>query len=622
MSQGNDLFAEMFLSNTPTKRANSGSTNAGKQRLSEGPAAGPEFLRISQLPTRDWQKDYDVPQLIREYTAELRDPRVPAPADKSELLPMQAAALHDLRVYKRLYVVANMGTGKLGLAALAPTVAGFTRKNTLYVVPSALKEKTIREIQEWHRAGWRVCLPDNIISCDELASRTKKNLLYDLAPHCIVIDESHVFGNPDSGRSTRLDRYVDDARPLVIPMTGTPGDSTLNTVRHLLIWSLGEQSCPLPTDANEWWLWKAALDDSSFDPAKKRKRERPPPGVLADWVPDGVEVSLETVRNAVGLRIESTPGVFYYRTDDAPGSLRMVSWQFTNHPPTLAQEFAAARGGADELSDGRVIDVPVDDKVLFQTLGLGFVRIIDPPPPMEWRAARKAWNSYAREVLRDESLGFDTPGEIVLAIERGDLIDTSGSYETWKAIYPTFEVHKHVVWLTDAVAEAVCERVRDRPEGEPVLVWVPYPALGRKLSKLLGVPFFHSKGFSADGEYVERYDPRGGPCVLSVNANATGRNLQGRYSRNIVVGDISKADRLQQLIARTHRRGQTATETHVEFFVASIETALSLHKARERAKLDRDLGRAKQSKLLDGDWLVPDVASFWDNSSPIWSKKR
>jgi len=470
-------------------------------------------------------------------------------------------------------------------------------------------------------AGWRVCLPNNIINSNVLADRTRKNFLYDLAPHAIVIDESHEFANPESGRSSRLDRYVEDARPLVIPMTGTPGDSTLNSVRHLLMWSVGAENCPLPTDKAEWWLWKQALDADIRTKAKNpRKQQRPPPGVLADWLLPGEEPSLENVRNAVGRRLERTPGVFYNRSDDAPGSLRMTAEQFTAHPPVIVEEFAAARAGKDELSDGRVIDVPVDDKVLFQTLGLGFVRIIDPPPPMEWREARKAWNSYCRELLKDENLGIDTPGEAILMLERGDIIDTSGSYEVWKAIKPTFEAKKHVVWLTDVVAEAVAARAR--LQESPTLVWVPYPALGSKLAKLLGVPFFHSGGLSHDGSGLSIEQYGGAHAVLSVAANATGRNLQDRYFRNIVVGDISKADRLQQLIARTHRRGQPSPETHVEFFIASIETVLSLHKARERARFDRDQGRARSSKLLNGDWLVPAVSDFWVSGSDIWSKPR
>ena len=159
-----------------------------------------------------------------------------------------------------------------------------------------------------------------------------------------------------------------------------------------------------------------------------------------------------------------------------------------------------------------------------------------------------------------------------LAFRDGRLIDTSGAWQRWQDIRPSFRAHREIVWLDTSVLKFVSERVTSSPE--PMIVWTAFPAFGEALSQLTGLPFFHELGLdSRSGEHIQ--STRGGRSVIaSIAANSTGRNLQDRWSRNLIVGCPGKADLLQQLIGRTHRRGQMAPVVRVEVLLASIETRL------------------------------------------------
>jgi hypothetical protein len=188
---------------------------------------------------------------------------------------------------------------------------------------------------------------------------------------------------------------------------------------------------------------------------------------------------------------------------------------------------------------------------------------------------------------------------------------------------PTFEVHKHTVWIDDGALQFVEEYIARQDAG--CIVWTAFPAFGQKLARRTGLEFFHAGGLSASGKSIETYVPGvDGPraVIASINANATGRNLQNRWFRNLVVGCPAKADLLQQLIGRTHRRGQAAETVYVDVLFSSIENVLSLYKARERATVDRTLGRALESRLLDCDWQVRPLIEHVDVSSPVWSARR
>jgi hypothetical protein len=569
-------------------------TAAGKFFAAEGVWRGPEFDRIKALPRRRWQDAPDLERLTELLSKRLRRREGP------RLLQWQAAALRELNDYGRLYVVGSVGQGKTLITALAPVIR--KAKRPLFVTYKNLLDKTRLEFRELAE-DWNICQNYEFISCEKLSRAESADFLDKLQPDMVVWDESAAAKSIKSGRTRRMGRFL-KAHPecTFVPLTGTPGDTSLSEYAHLLEWALGPENTPLPASWVEFQQWQQALDVNVPN--------RRAPGVLTDFSYGNED--LQAVREGVGRRIEETPGVIYSRSASVDIPLVLQSIVYDGPAPVLEY----VRRSGDELPDGRVIETPLERYRLFQTLNLGFARVIDPPPPKDWRDARKEWSGFVTDILSQSKYALDTPDQVKRLCESGEL-DSYGVYEAWKEIKPSFTIVSHVEWFDDGALEFVAEWAA----ANDGLVWVPFPAFAERLAKLSGLPYFHEGGFcDALGMSVEEYGRKygGKSVIVSTQANDKGRNLQA-WNLNLVVGVSGKADQQEQQLGRTHRRGQTRP-VEVQYLIASIENLESLYKARERAEHDRDTGRNESGKLLSGTWEV----LGWDEVSrlegPRWKK--
>ena len=154
------------------------------------------------------------------------------------------------------------------------------------------------------------------------------------------------------------------------------------------------------------------------------------------------------------------------------------AWVHDKYSSVVDELFEFVRESDDELPDGRVLDTQLEKYNFFATLNLGYYRIIDPPPPTEWRAARQAFRSYVNECLDDQSLDFETAGEVTYALDQNEL-DSCGVYEAWKDIEPSFKPFSKVEWFTNEVVDLLAEWMSEND----ALVWTPFTAFGRAISK-------------------------------------------------------------------------------------------------------------------------------------------
>ena len=76
----------------------------------------------------------------------------------------------------------------------------------------------------------------------------------------------------------------------------------------------------------------------------------------------------------------------------------------------------------------------------------------------------------------------------------------------------------------------------------------------------------------------------GGVVVASIDANREGKNLQGHWYRNLVTTPPTTATWWEQLIGRTHRRGQASDEVHVDVLMGCRENYDALLTALARAQ--------------------------------------
>ena len=422
----------------------------------------------------------------------------------------------------------------------------------------------------------------------------------------LVVHNCHLFKSPKSGRTKRLDRYL-KAHPecVFVPLTGTPGDDSIKNIAHIQRWVHGADNSPLPTDYLETEHWSQCLDSKVI-----RRRA---PGALV-FFSKGAE-DLDDVRRGVGARISETPGNVYDRSEtDAQCSLYLEPLQFDGYPVSTEQTFQHVRETGDQTPDGRILETPIEAYLLYQTMALEFYHIIDPPPPPEWRQARKDWTGFVRDILGQTKLGLDTPLQVGQLCHRNEL-DSQGAYERWKALEPTFKPNSKTVWFGQAAVEFIADWMLKNH----AIVWVEYPCVGNKLKELTGLPFFHAQGVDQKLGSIETFEGKTS-AILSRQANFLGRNLQNRWNRMLFTTPPSKSDILEQALGRLHRQGQQADEVEAFFFLGSIENLESLYKARARAEFDRDYGRSESNKLLTSDWCLPTFEDASRLTGARWKK--
>lgn len=224
-------------------------------------------------------------------------------------------------------------------------------------------------------------------------------------------------------------------------------------------------------------------------------------------------------------------------------------------------------------------------------------------PPEEWRRVRREWNAFVREILA-KSRTLDSPLQVVNACDAGRL--PNQTLEAWRAIEHTFKPVTVPVWHDDSALRVCLEWMR-----EPGIVWVEHQFFGHCLAALSGKKYYGAKGLTDRGEFIDDADPNTA-VILSIDANKEGRNLQHKWSRNLVTAPPEGADIWQQMLGRTHRPGQIADEVEVDVLLGCKEHANAWRRALSAAEAIRDTTGADSKLLLaDVDWPSEDeIAGF------------
>jgi hypothetical protein len=289
------------------------------------------------------------------------------------LLPWQGQALVEIVQCDGAFLGLPVGVGKTHVFELAPSV--LRSEVSVLIVPAALRDKTYAARREIREAWALPAPPSQVLSREELALESRKDLLTLLAPDLILIDECHALANPSAATVRRLNRYI-GSNPAcrVVVGTGTPARKSIMGYWHLLRWALGD-GAPVPLGRGEAELWAGVLDDSP------RCAIRPRPGPLGATV----EAAVAWYRD----RLRETPGVLIVDEDSA-GDIPITVRQRIA-PEDRALDAAFTRLGVDQENPG---GIPVSDSLsrwlLDGQLGLGLYTRWCPPPPERWRTARRA----------------------------------------------------------------------------------------------------------------------------------------------------------------------------------------------------------------------------------------
>ena len=564
----------------------------------------PEWRRIDALPRR-------APPSIDAATIATLSAALLRPGATGALFPIQSAALLSIAETGGLLGPIQVGEGKTLISFLAGTVLGAARP--VLLVPAKLREKTVREYVAAHRT-WLVH-PRLLVDSYEMQSRADHaKRLADHAPDVLILDEAHRLKNPRAAVTRRVARYLRERSAAgdpvrVIVLSGTLIRGTVRDAAELSSWALAEGS-PLPRTYHALEAWDYVLDQRR-PPEEDVRREA---GALAGWA---TGTAVDELRDGVRRRIIETPGVIASLSTGPAASLVLEAW--TPAPPAILTDAIADLQRSGALPDGRDVEDPLRMVAALNTLALGFWYRWRVLPPSRWAHTRRLWAKFVRAVCargehdsveevaracRAGSIKVPTCGALLRQLDGGagdaaysparwDVDHDAPIGQAWHDVRPTFEPETEAVWLTDTVARAAVAWAQETGG----IVWTRHAAFGRVLERL-GLPYYGARG-GREGVPIEDAQ---GPCAASIASNSEGRNLQRwAYSlhTDLRTGKASAAE-CEQLIARTHRTGQTAD---------TVTIAVYLSHAHQTGALDSTMNGAaflarltgQQQKILIAD---------------------
>ncbi len=543
-----------------------------------------ELRRILALPRRT-MTDADYAFLVEEFTSVLRTAN-----GAQTLRRVQALALHDIGICGGGFLPVGVGEGKTLISLLVAYV--LSARRPLLLLPASLIEKTHRERS---RAAQDWLVPDGLrlFSYDMLGRAQSACELETYKPDLIVCDEVHRLKNRRAACTRRVSRWMHDhPETMFVGMSGTIMRKSLHDFAHILRWAL-KDGAPIPKTDQETEEWASALDEPNpgVPGAELTQLE---PGALAELCP-GQAPTVENVRKGFRARLVETPGVVATAGEGERVDCSLyIRAHLLDVAPVTEQHFARLRG-AWETPDGWPLSQGVDVWRHARELALGLHYVWDPRPPKPWMEARKNWSGFVRNVLSN-SRTLDSELQVAHAVSLGKLED-DGVLARWQAVRDSFVPNTVPVWHDTSALEFCANWGKHSG-----IIWTEHSFFSERLSRETGIPYFGESGFSADGTYIE--DAPAGPVIASIRANKDGKNLQHKWSRNLIVSPPEGWDVWQQAIARTHRPGQTADEVEVDVIWACLEHINAWHKAWAGTLAARDTV-GSDAKLLLADVTLP-----------------
>jgi len=496
----------------------------------------PDLVRVRALHEREPITDAQVEAMSRMFAPHNPDER---------LHDHQAVALRELYQTGGLVAPLDVGAGKTLITQLAPTLLRAER--AVLVTQASLIDEAKREFCKYRSAGWDVRLP-HLVSYAKLGSKRSEHELMRLAPDLLMFDEAHKLKNLRSASSVRrVARAIQTLRPRVAMLSGSMFGPKLMEYWHLLCWALGPHA-PVPLVHAEACAWAQALDQ---DTDGFRRTEL---GALAT-IPGGFHT----------FKL-SRAGVVPTMGDQCAAAIELRRWA-PPLPPALSDLIAEVhatktRPDGELLEDSELADT-------LQQLAQGFWYRWDPQPPDWWLDPRRAWHKYVRAIVGLHLDGFDSPFMVrnTLAAKQARVLPPDADLgralmAAWDAIKDRYEPTTVAEWIDDAPLRAAADYAR---AGDPCIVWTRHKAAGARLREL-GVPYFAGSanpGYFPGGANPGIVDGRIS-IACSIRAHGTGKNLQA-WRRNLILTCPATTRTLEQLMGRTHRKGQRAAAVSYAF---------------------------------------------------------
>ncbi len=488
------------------------------------------------------------------------------------------------------------------------SLLGFTVLNAqrpLLLVPAKLKEKTMRDMNI-ARKNWLVPPYVRIVSYEILGRTQSADLLREWSPDVIIADECHRLRNTGAIVTKRVGKFMEENENVImVALSGTIMKRSIKDYAHIAGWCLKHKS-PTPSSYEIRTEWSLAIDDVKDDD------NRLTPGALMELCNEQEKAEypidpLRTIRRAYRRRLTESPGVI--ATQEGALSMSLLIEPRIIHCPTISgwSQYMRTKW---ERPDG--VDMMDGMEVWrhLREMACGFFYRWNPPPPKEWREARKLWTARVRQVLRDNRRGLESEGQVINAVDAGQY--PNDELVRWRAVKDEYdpEKNKEPVWVSDAAIDSAIKWAHE----EKGIVWVEHTAFGERMAAKSGLPFYQNMGLTKIGRKFIEDHPPGEPMIAAREPNFEGRNLQFGWSKMLMTTPHTAGYIWEQTIGRLHRDSQEADEVVVTVAAAIPEMLVFFDRACQDARLISDT-TGQEQKLCYADITIPPLeerAALWD----------
>lgn len=558
-----------------------------------------DLKRILNLPRRSSDGDYS--KLVRDLTELLRTEK-----GTMTLRPVQALALHDIGVNGGALLPIGVGEGKTLIFALAAYI--LDAKRPMGLLPAGLIQKTERELRILSQ-HWLIPTTLRLYSYDMLGRSSAADELDNYSPDAIICDEVHRLKNSGAACTRRVARYMAKNRSTsFVGMSGTIMRDSIRDFAPALFWALKEKA-PLPLDPHELDEWSSAIEEPKASRYGEEIERTKPGALLSLCSPEELtKDEVTAVRSGFRRRLVETPGVVATggKGEHVGASIRITGKTYKLKP--VSDEHFARLRNAMVTPDGWELLNGVDVWRHAKELAIGFHSIWDPRPPSDWLDPRKRWGAFVRAILSG-SRTLDSPEQVETAVLAGK-IDDGGALADWAGVKETYTPNIVEIWHDDTVIKIVSDWAK-----KPGIVWTEHVFFAKRLAEETGMPYYGPQGLNAAGQYIE--DSTAPTIIASTDANRDGKNLQHKWSRNLMVGPPDGWDAFQQCVARTHRPGQQADEVTVDVLLGCREHIKAWRGIEAGTVAAKDT-IGGMPKLLLADVIFPDEFELSGLRGNMW----
>ncbi len=555
------------------------------------------------------------------------------------MLPMQAWAMREIALNQGLLAQISVGGGKSFLDIMG-SLALTNVKQVLLLIPASLRDQIQHDYQmisqhfnvpglimhigtekALYQTGPIAGKPTlHVLPYSRLSLPEESDFLQRLSPDAIIADECDSIRSISAARSRRISSYFaggdtpeEKQKRMSTKFLGWTGSLTGQSIcefNFLSLFALRERS-PLPLDPEVVMEWARCLDAVS-NPS--------PPGELLKLCSPG-----EDVRHAFRRRLSETAGFIIANITqiEVTGGEGIVRNDISEKPapelpPIIRQALAMVREGVrpDTLIPNPGVEI-IDNEELEDALaiaraaqevsvGVLYYWVFPRGEPVwlikNWMKCRSAYNREVREKSMEGRTFLDSAMLCEHAAMRfwGDHPPRDDrpdwrceSWPAWRDIRDQVEPKTESCVLHDFIAEDAAAWATESPG----IVWYAMQALATRIEQLSGLPV-HNGGTKGGARLMQERGDRS--IICSIRSNGRGRDgLQHAFHRQLIVNPPSSATVTEQLLGRSHRRGQRSNVVTTQIYLHTPELRKAFDQSVRRSEYVRDILGADQ-KLLDG----------------------